>query len=182
MTQNWNNRIINFLVICLSLGTWPCHHVFKSCDLLLTRPLLSHPHFSYNRPESTLLDRTLLLTISGLTSSYRHRSTQRSPKAAFKNWDAWLCLVIVFKAWLTSEAHLNTLSISLSWLSDLSLPLLLSSIVGPPCFVGLLRTQDFSASSMYRWWHWTSRCCRWVCLTGLSFVPWKVPSYLTSST
>lgn len=85
MTQNWNYHIINFLVICLSLGTWPCHHEFKSCDLLLTPPLLSHLHFCCSRQESTLLDRTFLLTISILTWSNRHRSTQRIPGVAFKN-------------------------------------------------------------------------------------------------
>lgn len=116
MTQNWNDPIMNFLVICLSLGTCPCCFVFKSCDLLLTPPLLSHPKFGYSRPESTLLDRTLLFTISDLASSHRCRSTQRSPKAAFQNWDTWLCLVIIFKAWLISEAHLNTFSTSSSWL------------------------------------------------------------------
>lgn len=66
MTQNRNYHIINFLVICVSLGTWPCHRVFKSYDLLLTSPLLSHLHFYCNRQESTLLDRTFLLTVSVL--------------------------------------------------------------------------------------------------------------------
>ena len=84
-SSSLQNSIINFLVICLSLGTWPCHHEFKSCDLLLTPPLLSHLHFCCSRQESTLLDRTFLLTISILTWSNRHRSAQRIPEVAFKN-------------------------------------------------------------------------------------------------
>lgn len=40
-----------------------CHHVFKSCDLLLTPSLLAHLYFCGNRQESILLDRTLLVTI-----------------------------------------------------------------------------------------------------------------------